>query len=452
MTEKKVIKDPKKIQEVLTQGVPLGRWKEGLMFEGVEPMPWLKSAANWFPNTEEIQPDEMRITFMGSSPSIRPGQMNTSIFVELGNGDSFIFDIGEGAISNYVACRLALNELNDIFITHLHVDHFGALPFLYMFGAWGGRWHEPLRVTGPSGRTEKDGIAYMIDGMKRMLHWHRDAFDVFPIGEGYEIDVNEFNFRDDGGVCYEKNGVTVSHWRQSHAKDGASAYRLDWNGLSMAFTGDGRPNSLTEKYAAGVDVLITELQPEVISISSGVMGVPPFLGRYTVDTHHNPGYAAGYLYNKVKPRLALATHVPNDEYSNAESLAEVREHWKGPFHFGFDLVVANITEDKLWIREGVVSDFPNNKPPQFDLSTGYLHVPQPRNKREDIQEPTIREAHIAPEKYYPEGYHPVLLEEWPVDGDLQADLDLLPEDFKDSVSENYRRKERLKKAQENKND
>jgi hypothetical protein len=26
--------------------------------------------------------------------------MNTSIFVELGNGDNFIFDIGEGSVSN----------------------------------------------------------------------------------------------------------------------------------------------------------------------------------------------------------------------------------------------------------------------------------------------------------------------------------------------------------------
>jgi hypothetical protein len=37
------------IQNALTGGVPMGRWKEGLLFEGVRPMPWLKSAANWFP-------------------------------------------------------------------------------------------------------------------------------------------------------------------------------------------------------------------------------------------------------------------------------------------------------------------------------------------------------------------------------------------------------------------
>ena len=38
-----------------------------------------------------------------------PGQAATSIFVELGNGDKFIFDVGEGSIANYVAGRVALN-------------------------------------------------------------------------------------------------------------------------------------------------------------------------------------------------------------------------------------------------------------------------------------------------------------------------------------------------------
>jgi hypothetical protein len=133
-------------------------WKEGLLFEGVEPMPWLQSAANWFPRTEKVQPNEMRITFMGTAPVIRPGQMNTSIFVELINGDNFIFDLGEGSIANYAAAGLALNELTKVFITHLHVDHLGSLPYLYEFGGWAGRWHEPLTVYGPSGASEEYGI------------------------------------------------------------------------------------------------------------------------------------------------------------------------------------------------------------------------------------------------------------------------------------------------------
>ena len=58
------------------------------------------------PHRRRSGPEEMRIIFMGTAPFIRPGQMNTSIFVQLGNGQNFVFDLGEGAIANYIAARL----------------------------------------------------------------------------------------------------------------------------------------------------------------------------------------------------------------------------------------------------------------------------------------------------------------------------------------------------------
>lgn len=157
------------IGAVLSGGVPGDLWKEGLLFEGMRPSPWMASAANWFPRTEDVQPNEMRIIFMGTAPFIRPGQMNTSLFVQLGNGDNCVFDIGEGSPANYIAAGFALNQLRDIFITHLHVDHFNALPYVWMFGTWAGGWHDHLTVHGPSGRTPQYGTAKMVEGMKMMV-------------------------------------------------------------------------------------------------------------------------------------------------------------------------------------------------------------------------------------------------------------------------------------------
>jgi ribonuclease BN (tRNA processing enzyme) len=424
--------DEETMEFTMSAGVPLGRYKEGLLFDGIAPHPWLKSAANWFPGTEDVQPEEMRITFMGTAPMLRPGQMNTSIYIELGNGDSFIFDMGEGAVSNYLGSGIPINKMNDIFLTHLHVDHFGSIPWVYAFGAWSGRWHEPLRITGPSGRTEKDGVKYMVEGMKMMMHWHREAFSVFPTA--WEIEVNEFDFADSGGTAYEKNGVKIIHWAASHAKDGASAYRLDWNGLSLCFTGDTRPNTLDIEYCKGVDVMISETQPEVISISSGVQGVPPFVGRYTMDTHHSPAYGAGYIFNKVQPRIAMTTHMPYDPYVNTETIAEVREHWKGPFHFGApDMVVVNVTKDSIWVRDGVIPDYPNVKAPSAAKSIEKyqgLIVPVPVYQREELQSQFIRDAEIDPDIYYPEGYRPVLLEHWPTDKPIFVPEELVPDSMK----------------------
>ena len=132
--------------------------------------------------------------------------------------------------------QVPLQMVNDIFITHLHVDHYGELPYIYGFSPWMGRW-KPLRVSGPSGRTPKDGIKAMIDGMKAMTHWHTDSFNLFAIGDGYEVEVNEFDYKDDNGICYDQDGVVIRHWRRIHGKDGGfglpprlerALLRLDW--------------------------------------------------------------------------------------------------------------------------------------------------------------------------------------------------------------------------------
>ena len=244
------------------------------------------------------------------------------------------------------------------------------------------------------------------------------------------------------------NGVKVIHWQRSHAKDGASAYRLDWNGLCFVWTGDGRPSDLDEKYAKGCDVYVTELQQEVVEINSGVQGVPPFLGRYTIDTHHTPAYAA-----RVPGKPGPAPNLHDDAHElrpvrgNEEAVAEVREHWDGPYHFGApDGIVVNVTKDQIWVREGVLPDFPNSKAPQFNFDNGQLVVPHPPTSREEIQEPFVREQQIDPKEYYPEGYHPELLEHWPVEGDLVVPLEALPENLRQSMGDRWRNTKKNQEA------
>ena len=110
-----------------------------------------------------------------------------------------------------------------------------------------------------------------------------------------------------------------------------------------------------------------------------------------------------------------------------------------------------MTKDQIWVREGVLPDFPNSKAPQFDFSNGQLVVPHPPTSRQEIQEPFVREQQIDPEKYYPEGYHPELLEDWPVDGDLVVPLDQVPEALKQSMGDRWRQKVRNQKILDEQN-
>ena len=339
-------------------GAPGGKWIEGeTMVPHVAPASHFNATMLYYPGTEELQADEVRVTFMGSTYYPSQSQSGMSIFVELGNGDNFVFDLGIGSLRNYNSFSIPFNTINNVFFSHLHMDHMSDLPYFMMFRPIQGGW-TPLHIYGPSGSEPQYGIAYMIDRMMEMTAWHRDSFEGWPIGEGYNPMVHEFDFMDEGGVVYEQNGVKITHWPTSHTKDGATSYRLDWNGRSICYTGDNRPNSLTIKYCSGVDMLISEVQNAAVSISSIALGMPPSMGAYTIDNAHTPGYGLGYICEQAQPKVCVATHYSYEDIFNNETVAEVRHHFKGAFAFGApDLVTFNIHSDgKVWWREGVAAE------------------------------------------------------------------------------------------------
>jgi ribonuclease Z len=388
------------------------------------PTPSIRNNNNYFPQTEQLGDDEMRITFMGSNPfPPRISQAGTCIMVECGKVGRFFFDFGPGCLKNIVGNQVSVAEVNDIFITHLHVDHYADLLYLWAFAPASMRF-KPLRVIGPSGRTPELGTKAMTDAMRKMGAWHVGSFTSYPVGDGYEFEVTEFDYKDEGGICYDKNGVTVRHWQRSHTMDGASAYRLDWNGLSFVWTGDGKPDELTAKYAKGADVFVSEMVVDNPALWSLKQGAPEVIGAFTIDSAHSPGYGVGYLTNLVKPRLGMTTHFSFDLELLGEAMAEVRTHYKGMFAFGIDHTVVNVTKDAIWIREAALPDTANTtRPnPQWLVQEMFggvvpkeIVLPSPAHTVADVQSQDIRDLEISPDKYTPPDQIRKWVREWPKD-------------------------------------
>lgn len=385
----------------------------------------------YFPGTEVLPKNEMRVSFLGSTPwPPTRSQSGTSIMVELGNGRPqprrFFFDLGNGSVKNALAMQVPPALFNDIFITHLHADHYADLPYMHPFTAWASRY-QPLRVYGPSGRTRELGTKHMLKHMREMLRWHEENFDAFPIGDGYEIEVTEFDWQDKNGICYELDGVVVRHWPRSHGKDGASAYRLDWEdaGLSFVWTGDGRPDELSAKYGKGADVFVSEGQIDTPLLQSLTLGLAEDFVRYTMDGWHTLYYAAGYLFKQVNPRLAAVCHYTEGSAGvQAESIAEIRAHWDGLFMFGGpDVQVVNVTNDAIWTREASLPDGAAvaSMDPRWLLPEGTelpdkIALPEPKMLREAQQEQALRDMEIDPQKYYPPDADREQTRAWPEEG------------------------------------
>jgi ribonuclease Z len=172
---------------------------------------------NFAPPNEPLAAREMRICFTGSTPwPPTLLQSGTSIVLELGNGTPFprrlFFDFGNGCVKNILQRGILPPMVRDIFISHLHVDHYADLPYFLPFRAWSGGWRDGLRIIGPSGDRPETGTRYMVDKMHEMMTWHLENFDHCPIGEGYNTEVIEFDYTDDGGICLREDGLTVRHW------------------------------------------------------------------------------------------------------------------------------------------------------------------------------------------------------------------------------------------------
>src|SRR6201987_5666027 len=65
--------------------------------------------------------------------------------------DRLLFDCGEGTQRQLQRSSIGLPDLQEIFLTHYHADHFLGLPGMLKTFALRGRGETPLTVYGPAG-------------------------------------------------------------------------------------------------------------------------------------------------------------------------------------------------------------------------------------------------------------------------------------------------------------
>jgi ribonuclease Z len=315
-----------------------------------------KRLPTYFPNTEELDPDEMRVTALGTglpTPLTR-AQKSTSWMVELGNGDVFIFDLGTGSMENLFGLRPDFSKMDKVFLSHLHTDHFGDLDAFFV-GSWLSGRYTPLHVYGATGETPELGTRAAVEAIRKAMAWDvKSRTGILP-DVGGQIVVHEFDFKQEDQVVYEENGVRITSWPAIHSLDGSVSYRLEWNGLSFVFGGDTRPNKWFVKYAKNADFAIHECFPTpagLAAFNDWEMRPATFVTSYI----HTPPEGFGKVMSEIKPRMAVAYHTVLLPDIQQGMLEGIRKTYDGPLTIASDLFVWNVTKDSIITRQASFPD------------------------------------------------------------------------------------------------
>ena len=347
--------------------MPLGRTPAAIV-DGQYP-------ASYFPNTELLGADEMRITALGTGmPNQTKAAVSISYLVELGNGDKFLFDIGAGSLGNLFSLRPDFSKLDKVFASHLHVDHVGDFMAMHI-GSWLSGRYTPIHIYGPSGSTPELGIKAFVESMQKGYAWDLTTRSGALPDLGAQIKIHEFDYKQENKVVYDKNGVTIRSWPAIHSLDGSVSYGLEWNGLKYGFGGDTYPNKWYIEYAKNADVASHEafLPPKALA---EYFGWDLAQATYVSTRVHTEPQAFGKVMSAVKPRLAVGYHSVQSPENNAAIMDGVRKTYDGPLALARDLMVINVTKDTIKVRMATVDEY--TLPP--DVTQAYKEAPRSDEK------------------------------------------------------------------------
>ncbi|WP_163566894.1 MBL fold metallo-hydrolase [Fodinicola feengrottensis] len=191
----------------------------------------------------------LTVTFAGTGDAFGSGgRLQACIHVRRESGGVFLIDCGTTSMVAMRRLGLDPGEVRTVFLSHLHADHFGGLPFLILDGQFTGRL-DNLLVSGPVG-TEDRLVAAMevfFPGSSAVRRKFRTR-TVELAEQGAGIDLPK-----------DIDGVRVRAWLGDHPS-GAPAFvlRLEVDGKVIAYTGDTAWTDGIIEASAGADLLIAE--------------------------------------------------------------------------------------------------------------------------------------------------------------------------------------------------
>lgn len=270
----------------------------------------------------------LTVTLLGTgTPRPDIERFSQAILVEAGD-HKLLFDAGRGAAMRLHQIGVSSDQIDRIFLTHLHYDHIVGLDDVWLTARLWQR-AESLTVHGPKGVKEfVDHIrqAYEVDQHVR----HRQSGLARDLGDLWVEEIEP-------GVVYKEGNLKVTAITVDHgAVKPAFGYRVDYGNRSVVISGDTTYESNLVTWGKGADVVIHE----VMMVSKGLLKKNPRLKK--VQKYHSSPKQVGQILAQIRPRLGILVHMLKFGVTEAQILEELGKHYKGEVRIGEDLMAVDI--------------------------------------------------------------------------------------------------------------
>jgi ribonuclease Z len=139
---------------------------------------------------------DLDVVFLGTSGSAPTGRRGLPATLVRRGGERLLFDCGEGTQRQLLRCDVGLLELEEIFLTHYHADHYLGLPGMMKTFALRGR-ELPLTIYGPRGLRD------LLSALRRVFGRLTYPLELVELEPGAELERGDYRletFAVDHGV------------------------------------------------------------------------------------------------------------------------------------------------------------------------------------------------------------------------------------------------------------
>ncbi len=214
-------------------------------------------------STDRDRSAPLSITVLGSgASSFGNGRANAGHVVHVDGEPRFLLDAGGGTGARLAEAGVDLTALEAVFIGHLHVDHTADLPAVVKATYQQGR-DRPLAVYGPTGTDDFPGVdtfvSRLFDPESGAYNYLESFLDRYK-GSQLAVEPNEVDAtigeHDEASQIYDGD-VTVEAIPETHGEIPTLAYRFDYGGTSITFSGDtSLETGNLRRLASGTDLLV----------------------------------------------------------------------------------------------------------------------------------------------------------------------------------------------------